>query len=155
MASTIPPPPPPPTAPETRVWTAPPEHVHRAGELSDGWNVVFWLAWTCVAASFIAVWVSSRTTGLSTWWLGPEASPRPVLLNLLPFVIPIGLAIAGLTRRRWLPWFGMAGAVLLALIGVGDIDRVEGYAFIEIGVAGGAFLVSAACLAGLLRAGDE
>ena len=155
MESTIPPPPPPPPAPVSSRWTAPDNHVPRAGELSDGWNVVFWLSWTCVAASFIAVWVSSRTTGLSTWWLGPEATPRPFLVSLVPFVVPIGLAIAGLARRRWLPWLGIGGAVLMALIGVGDIDRVKGYAFVEIGIAGGALLVSAACFAGLLRAGDE
>src|SRR5690348_13406726 len=101
MESTIPPPPPPPPPypPAAHAWSAPAERTRRAGELSDGWNVVFWLSWTCVAASLIAVWVSARTTGLSTWWLGPEADPKPFLLNLLPFVVPIGLAIAGLTRR--------------------------------------------------------
>ena len=116
---------------------------------------MFWLAWTCVAASLIAVWVSARTTGLSTWWLGPEADPRPVLLNVLPFVVPIALAIAGLSRRLLLRWFGIAGALCVAAIGVGDVDRVKGYAFVEIGVAGGALLMSAACLAGLLRVGDD
>ena len=43
------------------------------------------LTWLFVVASFIAVWVSSRNTGLSTWWLGPESQPRFLLINLLPW----------------------------------------------------------------------
>jgi len=89
FATPIPPPPaalpPPPSLP---------------GQLTAGWTVVFWVGWLLVAASFVAVWASSRLVGLSTWWLGPSTEPRFVLISLLPLVVPLGLCIGGMRRMK-------------------------------------------------------
>ncbi len=148
-------------APETAVLPLPPpesageddqpQRTPRPGELTAGWATMFWIVWAGVAAAFAAVWVSSRTTGLSTWWLGPESDPRSVLLNLLPFAAPLGLAAAAFARLRWLPWAGVAGAAVQAAIGLGDVGRVDKYALVELAIVGGALAVSLASFSGLLR----
>ncbi|MBI4884708.1 MAG: hypothetical protein HY826_11725 [Actinobacteria bacterium] len=136
-------PPPPVTMSTTRI--------AHAGQLTPGWSRAMMLTWLFVITSFIAVWVSSRNTGLSTWWLGPETEPRFLLINLLPFVVPTGMCLLCQLNVRRLPWFGIAGAVATAVIATGDVDRVPGYAVTEFTIAGGALLVSLACFAGLLR----
>ena len=123
----------------------------RPGDLTPGWSTVFGTAWLLVAVGFASVWVSSRTTGLSTWWLGPETSPRFVLLWLLPFAAPLVLAAAGYSQVRHLPAGGVVGAVVSALIALGDVGRVNGYAVIEFALAGGGLLVSIASFAGIYR----
>ena len=95
------------------------------------------ISWLFVIASFIAIWVSSRNTGLSTWWLGPETEPRFILINLLPFVAPAVLCLMCQLALRGLPWFGIVAALATAAIAIGDISRVPGYAVAEFTVAGG------------------
>lgn len=137
--------PPPPASPQH--FGPPP----RVGQLSPGWRNVFGAGWVLVVVGFVAVWKSSWTVGMSTWWLGPQVSPRFPLLLMLPFVLPAALVTATLRNARNLPWFGAAAAVLTGLIGAGDIGRVNGFAAIEIGIAAGGLLVSLASAAGLLR----
>jgi hypothetical protein len=148
----IPDPPPPvqPATPPSVFATTPPPQ--RAGQLTSRWTVVFWVAWAGVAGSFAAVWYSSRMTGFSTWWLGPETEPRMILINLLPFVAPLALAVMAFTGRPWMPWFGIGGACITALIALGDVGRVNGYALVEFGLAFGGLLVSVAAFSGMLRA---
>jgi hypothetical protein len=130
---------------------APAVRLPAPGELTARWSQLFWIGWLLVAAAFVAVWYSSRLVGLSTWWLGPETEPRLFLVNLLPFVAPIALTIAGATHVRWLPWWGIAGALSLAGIAVFDIDRVPGFAAVEFCVAAGALLLSIASFSGMYR----
>jgi hypothetical protein len=125
----------------------------RRGQLVGNWCTVFWLAWVGVAGGFAAVWNSSRTTGLSTWWLGPEADPRFLLVTLLPFAVPLALAVCGFLRLRWLPFYGVGGALVTARVAAGDLGRVNGLALVEFVLAGGGLAVSLACLAGMYRRG--
>ncbi len=127
----------------------------RVGQLTRRWSTVFWVAWTGVVGAFAAVWYSSRITGFSTWWLGPETEPRLIFVNLLPFVAPIALAVLAFAGRPWMPWFGILGAVATALVAWGDVGRVNGYAVIEFTLAGGGLLVSVAAFSGMLRAATE
>lgn len=142
----IPPPPPPPTP----VTDAP--RVLHAGQLTGGWTTVVTVTWSIATAAFVAVWVSSRTTGLSTWWLGPETEPVPLLASLLVFVAPLCMCVAALGRRPWLPYWGIAASLVLGFVGWRDLDRVRGYAAAELLVALGCLLVSLASFAGMLRA---
>ncbi len=147
----IPAPPPPPFAPQfASLLPLPPREV-RAGQLTLAWGRMLLLTWLFAIASFIAIWVSARNTGLSTWWLGPETAPRFILLNLLPFVAPVTMSLLCQLALRRLPWFGIAGALATAAIAAGDISRVPGYAVAELAVAGGALLSSLASFSGVLR----
>ena len=123
----------------------------RPGDLTPGWSTVFGTAWLLVAVGFASVWVSARTTGLSTWWLGPETAPRFFLLWLLPFAAPLLLAASGYSQVRRLPIAGVVGAAVSALIALGDLGRVNGYAVVEFSLAGGGLLVSIAAFGGTYR----
>jgi hypothetical protein len=112
---------------------------------------VFWVGWSAVAGGFAAVWYSARVTGFSTWWLGPETAPRLILISLIPFIAPLGLALMGFLGVRHLPWWGILGAVACALVAWGDVGRDTGYAAVEFTLALGGLLVSLASFAGVLR----
>lgn len=124
---------------------------HRPGQLTHGWSTAFWVAWAGVGGGFAAVWYSARVTGFSTWWLGPETAPRLIVVSLAPFVAPLALAVMGFVGRRRLPWWGMLGAAVTALVAWGDVGRVNGYAAVELSLALGGLLVSLAAFAGVLR----
>ena len=93
----------------------------RQGQLTNGWNLAFWITWAGITLGFAGVWFSSRTTGFATWWLGPEADPKLLPVNLLPFVAPLALATMGYNDRRNLPRWGVLGALATALIATGDL----------------------------------
>jgi len=125
--------------------------VIRPGNLTARWTTTFWLGWAGVAGGFISVWYSSRVTGLATWWLGPEAEPRSILVSLVPFVAPLGLCVLALSHRRWLPYFGIAGSGITAVIGAIDLGRIRGYGVIELVLAAAGLALSVASFAGMLR----
>jgi hypothetical protein len=127
----------------------------RPGQLTHRWSTTFWIGWAAEAGGFAAVWYSSRVTGFSTWWLGPETAPRFILVSLVPFVAPITLAVLGFLGARRLPWYGILGAAVTALVAWGDVGRVNGYAAVEFALAFGGLTVSVACFAGMLRAAPE
>lgn len=131
------------------------EEVPEAGQLSAGWSTVFWIGWMLIAGSFGAIWYSSRLIGLSTWWLGPDTDPRLILVNLLPFTVPLALGVAGFKSLRRLPWWGIGGAAFVAAIAAFDISRVPGYAAIEFGLAGAGLCISVASFAGMFRAAER
>jgi len=147
----LPQPPPPNRAPRRPSRHQPRRVVLRPGHLLPGWATAFWLGWLLVGVSFGAVWYSSRVTGLSTWWLGPETEPRFYLLNVLPFVAPFALAFFALRVARFLPWWGILGALVSAGIAAGDLDDQPRYAIIEFALAGAGLLISSASFAGMLR----
>jgi hypothetical protein len=142
------PPPPPPFTPEVDPWVRPPK---RAGQLSPIWRLVFGVGWVAIIVCTAALWESSRVIGLSTWWLGADAQPRLIVFQLLPFYGPILVTIAAISNWRFLPYFGMAAAVVGAAIGAGDLGRVRWFAVVELVLAGAALCISAASLAGMYR----
>ena len=147
------PPPPPPVATVTPFML--PARTVRAGQLTVAWGRFLLGTWLFAVASFIAIWVSSRNTGLSTWWLGPETEPRFIVINLLPFVAPVAVCLTCQLALRRLPWIGIGAALVTAAIAAGDISRVPGYAVAEFAVAAGGLLSSLACFAGVLRDGPS
>ena len=131
-----------------------PGREQRPGELTTGWRIVFAIGWAGVILGFAAVWKSSRTLGLPLWWLGPEADPRLLPVQLLPFVPP-ALLIAGAVRSvRRLPWLGLASGAALIAIAVPDLSRFTGLASVEIALAAAGALVSVASFAGVLLRAD-
>jgi hypothetical protein len=122
-----------------------------AGVLSPFFTTVFWISWVGVAAGFAAVWFSARTLGFTTWWLGPEGDQRSLLVSLLPFVAPIFLAVGALRRQPHMPWLGLGGAAVTAVVAVFDIGRPAAYWMAELLIALGGALVSVASLAGMHR----
>ena len=125
--------------------------VLQPGHLSPGWGNLFWTGWLLIGGGFGAIWYSSRVTGLSTWWLGPQTEPR-IWFHPLPFLAPFTLSFLALRITRHLPWYGMAGSVAAAAIAVGDLADQPRYAAIEFALAAAGLAISVASLAGLLRA---
>lgn len=123
----------------------------RPGDLTERWATLFGTGWLLVAICLVAVWVSSRTTGLSTWWLGPESQPRSVIVNLAPYLAPVALALGAYWRTRWLPWLGLLGALAVGATALGDAGRVKGYALVEAAAALSGLLTSLASFAGMYR----
>jgi hypothetical protein len=145
---------PPPTAPPAPSPVAPaayePEPL-RPGQLTPGWKMVLVCGWVGVILGFAAVWKSSWTLGFSTWWLGPESEPRFVGLLILPFVLPLAMVVLALANVRYAAFAGIVAALVTAAIGWGDIGRQDKFAAVELALAGAGFLISVACLAGLVR----
>lgn len=150
--STLPQPPAPPYAPG--VSDATPQ-VLRPGQLTNAWRGVFMVGWGCVVLAMAAVWRSARTLGLSTWWLGASSTPQFLLVQLLPFLPAIGLVVLAARNIKFLPYLGIGGAIALAAVASGDIDRFSRLAVAEFAIAAAAMLVSVASFAGLLRAADD
>jgi hypothetical protein len=73
------------------------------------------------------------------------------LVSLLPFVAPIFLAVAALRRQPYMPWLGLGGAAVTAVVAVFDIGRPAAYWMAELLIAVGGALVSVASLAGMHR----
>ena len=148
--STLPPPPPP--VPESgdaaAPWVQPPR---LAGQLTPGWRLAFGLGWALVVVGTAAVWEASRVIGLSTWWLGPDAEPRLLLFQLLPFYGPLIVTIAAISNWRYAPYLGIGVAAVAAAIGIGDLGRVRWIATVELVLAGAALCISVAALAGMYR----
>ena len=79
-----------------------------------------------------------QASGLSTWWLGPPANGRHLVVNLVPFVAPflaLILAIGG-SHRTWK--IGILAGAVITLIGAVDLGRVTRLGIVEIvlGLAG-------------------
>jgi hypothetical protein len=107
--------------------------------------------WVGVVLALAAVWNTSVQLGLSTWWLGPRGEPRPRIVQLAPFVAPLLVVLATINHVRWLAWYGVAAAALVAAVGVGDLGRVTSLAVVELLIAGGAAAVSVTSLTGTYR----
>jgi len=119
--------------------------------MSLGWRAVTAATWVCVILALAAVWNASVQLGLSTWWLGPRSEPRPRIVQVSPFIAPVMMVLGAVNQVRWLPVLGVAAAGVVAAVGLGDLDRIESLATIEIVIAVAAALVSLASLAGVYR----
>ncbi|MFZ9628092.1 MAG: hypothetical protein ACO3C1_01925 [Ilumatobacteraceae bacterium] len=124
----------------------------RPGDLTANWATALGCAWLLGVVSLAAVWVSSRTTGLSTWWLGPEARPASPVVTALPFVLPLLAVLAAFGGMRRASWIGVAASLATAAIAIGDLGRVAAYGGVELTVAAATLLVSVASFAGMYRA---
>lgn len=148
----LPPPPPIPRNPfsgrRAQAWVRPDP---LPGHLTPGWRLAFGLAWAAIVAGNAAVWESSRIIGLSTWWLGADAEPQVLVVQLLPFYGPLIATIAAISMWRYLPYLGIAVALAGAGIACGDLGRVRWLAVVELVLAGAGLLVSVASLAGMYR----
>ena len=102
--------------------------------------------------AYAAVWKTSYELGLTTWWLGPFGDPQPAFVTMLPFVPPLAMVLLALNNSRWLPWAGLAAAVVLAVIAVFDLSRVPRLAIVELAIAAAGALLAVAGFAGRYRA---
>lgn len=109
------------------------------------------VTWIGIVLVWASVWRSSRTMGLSTWWLGPSAEPRIIVVQMIPFVAPVVMAVAASRPTRHLPAAGLVAAALGAVIAIGDLGTFEHLALIELAAATAGALVSIASFAGVLR----
>ena len=123
----------------------------RPGQLTPGWKMVLVCGWVGVILGFAAVWKSSWTLGFSTWWLGPESSPRFFGLLVLPFVLPLAMVVLAVANVRYAAFAGIATALVTALIGWGDLGRQDKFAAVELALAGAGLLISVGSLAGMVR----
>lgn len=130
----------------------PAQRARRKGHLTPGWTVTFALGWLAVGVAFAAVWAVSRQLGLSTWWLGPKAQPRPIYVTMVPFLPSVLLLAGAASGFRNLAWYGLAGAGVLAGVGIADLGRVASIAALELAIAVAAALVSLAAWSGTYRA---
>ena len=126
-------------------------HTPRVGELSPGWRIVTVLTWLAVILAFAAVWNASVQLGLSTWWLGPRGQPRPLVVQLTPFVAPVLMVLGTINHIRWLGWWGLAASGVLAGYGLADLGNVASIAALELLIAGLGAAVSIASLTGTYR----
>jgi hypothetical protein len=122
----------------------------RPHQLSTPWRIVFGVGWSGIVLCLAAVWNSSRTMGLSTWWLGPSADPAPLVVQVLPFVLPLGMVVGAVRNQRFLPWLGLLSAAVLAGIGIADLEPFQRYGVVELVIAGAGALLSVASVAGLV-----
>jgi hypothetical protein len=104
-----------------------------------------------IVAGLGFAWASSRTIGLSTWWLGPEAKPRSILIQVLPLLAPVVACVCGFRNVRYTALIGMAAAAGTAAIGLGDLHRVRNIAVVELALGGSGLLISVASLSGTYR----
>ena len=115
------------------------------------WRLAFGIGWAAVVVCNAAIWESSRVIGLSTWWLGADAEPRMLLIQLLPFYGPILVTVAAVSNWRYVPYFGIVVGLAGAAIGVGDLGRVRWIAIVELVLAASAVCISTASLVGMYR----
>lgn len=148
-----PPPPPPPTSPAHGFDLVP--RVPRSGELTVPWRTTVLVTWVGIVLVYASVWRTARTMGLSTWWLGPPATPRVLVVQLLPFLAPLAMVIAASRPTRYLPVAGVLASLAGAAIAAGDLGRFDRLALLQLVAAGAGLLVSVASLAGVLRSEPE
>jgi hypothetical protein len=155
MTALPPPPPPPPIALEApHPGVARHRRPPRPGELTPAWRATFIVAWGCVLVSIVAIGRTAWKMGLSTWWTGPRFEPRFLPILLLPSLVAAVLIVLAARNVRFLPYWGILGAIALAAVATGDVGRFDGLAAAEFAVAGAALLVSLASFAGLLQRAD-
>jgi hypothetical protein len=116
--------------------------------------LAFGIGWAAIIVGNAVVWETSRVIGLSTWWLGADAEPRLLLMQLLPFYGPILVTVAAISNWRYAPYLGIVAGLGGAAIGAGDLDRVRWIAVVELVLAGAALCISGASLAGMYRRVD-
>jgi len=139
--------PPPDQPPGPARWYRPPV----TGQLTLGWRIATGIVWGLVFVGLIAVWKTSRELGLSTWWLGPIGAPASPIVSLVPFVAPVAMILLAVNNVRWLPWFGVGAAGLIAGVAALDFEGVPRLAVVEFSIAGAGALAAIGGLSGRYR----
>jgi len=111
------------------------------------WRRLATVSWAGIALCQVAVAVTSRNIGKSTWWLGPESNPRFPLVWAVPFLITAVAIVATQRTRKYTIIVHLACVALLAAVATGDLSNSPGVAVLQYGVAGIALLVSFVSLA--------
>ena len=150
-----PPPPPLPARPVSRQanprWAVPVE----SGQLTPGWRIATAIVWGLVFVGYIAVWKTSRELGLNTWWLGPVGEPAGWWVSMIPFLAPVAMILLAVNNAKGLPWLGLGGAVIGAVVGILDAGKVPRLAAVELVIAAAGALAAVAGLSGRYRDADE
>lgn len=123
----------------------------KPGQLTPAWRTLFVSGWLGVIFGFAAVWQSSRVSGISPWWLGPETNQRLFVVIALPFVGPVTALVAGIAKFRIACYIGIAASLLTGAIALGDRTRFAGIAAVEAALACAGLLISIGALAGRMR----
>jgi hypothetical protein len=121
------------------------------GQLTPAWRTLFIAGWIGVILGFAAVWQSTRVSGISPWWLGPETNQRIFVIIAIPFVSPVVAVIAGFTKMRIACYVGVVAAFLTGAVALGDRTRFPGIAAVEAALAGAGLLISLGAFAGRMR----
>lgn len=119
--------------------------------LTPAWRWTVALAWIGVFVGLSAVWKTSRELGLPTWWLGPLADPRPIVIMLLPFVAPTLVVLIVFNRVTWAPWAAIGGGVVTAAIAIGDLNDYTRLGIVELALAAAGTAVGIASFSGRYR----
>ncbi|MFM8956956.1 MAG: hypothetical protein ACKOJH_05875 [Actinomycetota bacterium] len=111
------------------------------------WRRLASISWVGIAVCQVAVAVTSRNIGKSTWWLGPESNPRFPLVWAVPFLITVAAFVATQRPRKYTIVVHLVCVALLAAVATGDVANSPGVAALQYVVAGVALLVSFVSLA--------
>jgi len=111
------------------------------------WRRLATASWFGVALCQVAVAVTSRNIGKSTWWLGPESNPRFPLVWAIPFLITIAAMVATQRPSKYTIVVHLACVASLAAVATGDVSNSPGVAMLQYVVAAIALLVSLVSLA--------
>ena len=109
-------------------------------------------SWTLAFFAYAAVWQASVQIGIGTWWLGPRAQPTEVYIRIIPFVLPLGVALLLVYDVPRPALVSAVAALASALIAVPDLGRTTSLGLLELAIAGLLLLVSAAATTGRYRA---
>ena len=111
------------------------------------WRRLASISWVGIAVCQVAVAVTSRNIGKSTWWLGPESNPRFPLVWAVPILITVAAFVATQRPRKYTIVVHLVCVALLAAVATGDVANSPGVAALQYVVAGIALLVSFVSLA--------
>ncbi len=134
---------------------APARRPHRPGQLDATWRAITVATWIGVFVAYLGVWKASEEIGLSTWWLGSRSNPQPLVIQLVPFFVAALFGSLASYNVRRLPWITLVGALVLAVIAVGDRSRSVGLATVEFAIAAAVLLVALGSFTGTYRAPPE
>lgn len=144
----------PPLPPPPPVATTPTDVAGRAvrpGDLTFSWRFVLGVSWALAFFAYAAVWQASVQVGIGTWWLGPRAQPTEVYVRIIPFVLPLVVALLLVYDVRRPILVSTTAALLSALIAIPDFGRTASLAILELAIAALLLLVSVAALTGRYR----
>ena len=144
-------PPPPPPQPNAGTPGPAVRPVVRAGDLTFSWRFVLGIAWALAFFAYAAVWQASVQVGIGTWWLGPRAQPTEVYVRIIPFLLPLAVALLLVYDVRRPVLVSIAASLLAALIAVPDLGRSASLGIVELAIAALLLLVSLAATTGRYR----
>ena len=122
-----------------------------AGGITAAWRATIVVVWVGVAIGMASVWSASRQVGLSTWWLGPPTDGRPAVVAIAVFIPAVVVLVAAAVVQRFLWLTAVVAGLIVAVIGSGDIGRVDGLAIVQIALGAAGAATGIAALSGTAR----